>query len=145
MRAGETISEGGFAPNRVSAASLLDVSTEKDNKGKTYYKYEILTRTGEEAGRSERVLRCLASARTGLARRTLLHHPRGRHSSQHVSARTIRHVRTGDGNEGGRHQLIKATVSNGNLYILKVQAGDKRWFKGAKKECLGVFDSFTVA
>ncbi len=50
-----------------------------------------------------------------------------------------------DGDEGGRHQLIKALVSNGNLYILKVQAGDKRWFKGAKKECLGVFDSFTVA
>ena len=38
-----------------------------------------------------------------------------------------------DGNEGGRHQLIKATVSNGNLYLLKVQAGDKRWFKGEDK------------
>ncbi len=52
---------------------------------------------------------------------------------------------SGDGNEGGRHQLIKATVSNGNLYLLKAQSGDKRWFKGAKKECVGVLDSFTVA
>ena len=34
-----------------------------------------------------------------------------------------------DGDEGGRHQLINAAVSNGNLYILKVQVGDKRWFK----------------
>jgi hypothetical protein len=31
-------------------------------------------------------------------------------------------------------QLFKATVSNGKLYILKVQAGDKRWFKGTDKE-----------
>jgi hypothetical protein len=44
--AGETLSEGGFAPNRVSAASLLDASTTKDKKGKTYYNIEILTRTG---------------------------------------------------------------------------------------------------
>ena len=34
-----------------------------------------------------------------------------------------------DGDEGGRHQLINASVSNGNLYILKCQVGDKRWFK----------------
>ncbi|KAJ9524261.1 hypothetical protein QJQ45_008452 [Haematococcus lacustris] len=93
---GETESEGGFAPGRVSAASLLGVTAEKDKKGRTYYKYEILTRTG-------------------------------------------------DGNEGGRHQLIKATVSNGSLYVLKVQAGDKRWFKGASKDCLGTLNSFTVA
>ena len=26
-----------------------------------------------------------------------------------------------DGDEGGRHQLITASVSNGNLYILKIQ------------------------
>eukprot|EP00983_Pelagomonas_calceolata_P002801 92808-Pelagomonas_calceolata.AAC.1 len=42
--------------------------------------------------------------------------------------------RSADGDEGGRHQLFKATVSNGNLYILKVQAGDKRWFKGTDKD-----------
>lgn len=40
-------------------------------------------------------------------------------------------TRTADGDEGGRHQLISAAVGNGNLYILKVQIGDKRWFKGA--------------
>lgn len=50
-----------------------------------------------------------------------------------------------DGDEGGRHQLFKATVSNGSLYILKVQIGDKRWFKGAKKEAEGLVSSFTVA
>ena len=50
-----------------------------------------------------------------------------------------------DGNEGGRHQLIKATVSEGKLWVLLVRCGDKRWFKGVKKEAVGVFDSFIVA
>lgn len=31
----------------MSAASLLNVSQETDKKGKTYYQYELLTRTGE--------------------------------------------------------------------------------------------------
>lgn len=53
--------------------------------------------------------------------------------------------RTADGDEGGRHQLIAATVSKGDLWILKIQIGDKRWFKGAKTEAMGAFDSFTVA
>jgi len=53
-------------------------------------------------------------------------------------------TRTADGDEGGRHQLIKAVVSNGNLYVFKVQAGDKRWFKGAEKECRESFTSFQV-
>lgn len=53
-------------------------------------------------------------------------------------------TRTADGDEGGRHQLIAATVSNGNLYLIKVQCGDKRWFKGAKKEAQGAWNSFTV-
>ena len=44
--AGATRSEGGFAENKVSVASLLDVQEAKDQKGKAYYKYEILTRTG---------------------------------------------------------------------------------------------------
>jgi hypothetical protein len=48
--AGETRSEGGFAPNRVTAASLLDVSEATDKKGKKYYKYELLVRTGETSG-----------------------------------------------------------------------------------------------
>ncbi len=30
-------------------------------------------------------------------------------------------TRTADGDEGGKHQLIKATVSNGKLWILKVR------------------------
>ncbi|WIA22415.1 hypothetical protein OEZ85_004720 [Tetradesmus obliquus] len=93
---GESISEGGFAANRVSAASLLDVSEDTDKKGKKYYKYELL-------------------------------------------------VRSADGDEGGRHQLIGATVSGGKLWIIKIQAGDKRWFKGTKKEAMGSFNSFTVA
>lgn len=93
---GQTISEGGFAENRVSAASLLDVREDTDKKGKKYYKYELL-------------------------------------------------VRTADGDEGGRHQLIAATVGNGQLYVLKIQVGDKRWFKGIDKEAKGTFNSFTVA
>ena len=44
---GKTRSEGGFAPDRVSAASILDVSTGSDKKGRTTYNYEIVTRTGE--------------------------------------------------------------------------------------------------
>ena len=45
--AGETRSEGGFKENKVSVASLLDVQEATDKSGKKYYKYEILTRTGE--------------------------------------------------------------------------------------------------
>jgi len=54
-------------------------------------------------------------------------------------------TRTADGDEGGRHQLISACVNKGNLYLIKIQAGDKRWFKGARKDCLGSWESFTVA
>lgn len=55
-------------------------------------------------------------------------------------------VRSADGDEGGRHQLIKSAVGkDGKLYILKVQIGDKRWFKGAKKDAVGARDSFVVA
>ena len=39
-------SEGGFKENKVSSASVLDVQAANDKKGKPYYKYEILTRTG---------------------------------------------------------------------------------------------------
>merc|ERR1712157_562495 len=90
---GKTISEGGFAPDRVSAASVLDLESTTDKKGKSVYRYSILSRTA-------------------------------------------------DGDEGGRHQLISATVSSNTLYILKVQVGDKRWFKGAKKEAEGTLNSF---
>merc|ERR1712050_523923 len=85
---GKTISEGGFAPDRVSAASVLDVESTR--------------------------------------------------SSLSILARTA------DGDEGGRHQLISATVSGGNLWILKIQVGDKRWFKGVKKEAEGAFNSFLI-
>lgn len=94
---GNTQSEGGFATNKVSSASLLDVSTAKDNKGKSYYKYELLTRAA-------------------------------------------------DGNEGGRHVLITAAVGNGNLYVQKVQCGDKRWMKGTPRvDAETVHNSFAVA
>ena len=43
-------------------------------------------------------------------------------------------TRTADGDEGGRHHLFSTTVANGKLYILKMQAGDKRWFKGLERE-----------
>ena len=93
--AGETRSEGGFAANKVSAAAVLDVFT-KSNKGKTYYYYEVLTRTAY-------------------------------------------------GDEGGRHQLIAATVSDGDLYTMKLQSGDKRWFKGQERDLKQTWSSFTVA
>jgi hypothetical protein len=54
-------------------------------------------------------------------------------------------TRTADGDEGGRHQLITAACSGGQLYILKVQVGDKRWFKGVDKDAKGAWNSFTVA
>ena len=92
---GETRSEGGFAANKVSSAAVLDVFT-KSNKGKTYYYYEVLTRTA-------------------------------------------------DGDEGGRHQLIAATVSDGTLYTMKLQSGDKRWFKGQERDLKQTWSSFTVA
>ncbi|MCO5603763.1 hypothetical protein L7F22_057915 [Adiantum nelumboides] len=92
---GKTQSEGGFDPNAVATASVLESSTPKIN-GKDYYSLSILTRTA-------------------------------------------------DGDEGGKHQLIVATVQGGKLYVCKAQAGDKRWFKGAKKYVEGVTSSFSVA
>jgi len=86
---------GGFAPGKVSVANVLTTGS-RSTGGKTYYQYEILTRTA-------------------------------------------------DGDEGGRHHLFATTVSNGKLYILKMQAGDKRWFKGLEKELKKVQDSFSVA
>ncbi|KAK0589600.1 hypothetical protein LWI29_016206 [Acer saccharum] len=54
-------------------------------------------------------------------------------------------TRTADGDEGGKHQLITATVKDGKLYICKAQAGDKRWFKGARKFVESAATSFSVA
>lgn len=54
-------------------------------------------------------------------------------------------TRTADGNEGGRHQLIAAGVGKDkNLYIMKVQMGEKRWVKGGAKDPYGAWDSFTI-
>jgi hypothetical protein len=86
---------GGFAPGKVSVANVLTVGS-RSTAGKTYYQYEILTRTA-------------------------------------------------DGDEGGRHHLFACTVSNGKLYIMKLQAGDKRWFKGLERELKKVQESFSVA
>lgn len=92
---GNTASEGGFDPNAVATAAILESSTPTIN-GKEYYNISVLTRTA-------------------------------------------------DGDEGGKHQLIVGTVSGGKLYLLKAQAGDKRWFKGAKKFVEGAANSFSVA
>uniref|UniRef100_A0A0D6R7H3 23 kDa subunit of oxygen evolving system of photosystem II n=1 Tax=Araucaria cunninghamii TaxID=56994 RepID=A0A0D6R7H3_ARACU len=92
---GKTVSEGGFDPDAVATASLLESGTPVVN-GKQYYFLSVLTRTA-------------------------------------------------DGDEGGRHQLISATVSDGKLYICKAQAGDKRWFKGARKFVESTANSFNVA
>nr|AFK39738.1 unknown [Lotus japonicus] len=54
-------------------------------------------------------------------------------------------TRTADGDEGGKHQIITATVNDGKLYICKAQAGDKRWFKGARKFVESAASSFSVA
>ena len=54
-------------------------------------------------------------------------------------------TRTADGDEGGRHLLISATVSGGKIWLCKAVAGDKRFFKGEDKFVEGTWDSFTVA
>lgn len=54
-------------------------------------------------------------------------------------------TRTADGDEGGKHLLITATVSDGKLYICKAQAGDKRWFKGTRRFIESTANSFNVA
>jgi hypothetical protein len=53
-------------------------------------------------------------------------------------------TRTADNSEGGRQNLIKATVANSKLYLLKVQVGDKRWYRGADKDAWRAIDSFVV-
>ena len=92
---GKTISEGGFDPDAVASANILETATTNVG-GKDYYTITVLTRTA-------------------------------------------------DGGEGGKHQVITATVSDGKLYICKAQAGDKRWFKGAKKFVESTTSSFNVA
>ncbi|XP_028751976.1 oxygen-evolving enhancer protein 2, chloroplastic [Neltuma alba] len=92
---GKTDSEGGFDPDAVATANILETSAPVIN-GKQYYFVSVLTRTA-------------------------------------------------DGDEGGKHQLITATVNGGKLYICKAQAGDKRWFKGARRFVESTANSFSVA
>ncbi|KAG6577079.1 Oxygen-evolving enhancer protein 2, chloroplastic, partial [Cucurbita argyrosperma subsp. sororia] len=92
---GKTASEGGFDPDAVATANVLESSVSEVG-GQPYYFLSVLTRTA-------------------------------------------------DGDEGGKHQLITATVKGGKLYICKAQAGDKRWFKGARKFVEGAAASFSVA
>ncbi|KAK6918001.1 PsbP, C-terminal [Dillenia turbinata] len=93
--AGKTDAEGGFDPDAVATANILETSS-PEVAGKKYYYLSVLTRTA-------------------------------------------------DGDEGGKHQLITATVSDGKLFICKAQAGDKRWFKGARKFIESTASSFNVA
>ncbi|OAY60685.1 oxygen-evolving enhancer protein 2, chloroplastic [Manihot esculenta] len=92
---GKTDSEGGFDPNAVATANILEAANSTIN-GKNYYFLSVLTRTA-------------------------------------------------DGDEGGKHQLITAAVKDGKLYICKAQAGDKRWFKGARRFVESAASSFSVA
>lgn len=92
---GKTASEGGFDPDAVATANILETATPVIG-GKDYYSISVLTRTA-------------------------------------------------DGDEGGKHLLITATVSDGKLYLCKAQAGDKRWFKGARKFVESTANSFSVA
>ena len=46
MTAGKTQSEGGFAPDRVANVALLNTAVVEDKKGKKYYDYELLSRSG---------------------------------------------------------------------------------------------------
>ncbi|KAM7492149.1 hypothetical protein LguiA_035070 [Lonicera macranthoides] len=91
----EFLSQGGFDPDAVATANILESSTPVIG-GKPYYFLSVLTRTA-------------------------------------------------DGDEGGKHQLITATVKDGKLYTCKAQAGDKRWFKGARKFVENTANSFSVA
>jgi hypothetical protein len=50
---------------------------------------------------------------------------KGKDGKDHLNLHVL--IRSNDGNEGGRHHLINAAVSNGQLYIMKAQIGDKRW------------------
>ena len=46
MTARNTQSEGGFAPDRVANVALLNTAVVEDKKGKKYYDYELLSRSG---------------------------------------------------------------------------------------------------
>jgi len=53
-------------------------------------------------------------------------------------------TRTADGNEGGKHHFFSSTVSNGKLYTLRIQIGEKRWLAGYNEDCATLLDSWRV-
>lgn len=53
-------------------------------------------------------------------------------------------LRTADGTEGGRHVLMKAGVKGGNIYLMKVEAGDKRWVRDKRASCRLAMETFQV-
>ena len=53
-------------------------------------------------------------------------------------------TRTADGDEGGKHHLILATVASGKTWIFDAQIGDKRWFKGVQQDAEGAWNSFSA-
>merc|ERR1712078_442506 len=63
--------------------------------------------------------------------------------NEYLNVETL--ARAADGNEGGRHNLFKAAVKGGKLYVCKTQAGDKRWSRGTSKECKVLANSFELA
>ena len=63
--------------------------------------------------------------------------------NEYLNVETL--ARAADGNEGGRHNLFKAAVKGGKLYVCKTQAGDKRWSRGTAKECKVLANSFELA
>lgn len=68
---GQTVSEGGFAPNKIAAASLLGIQEYK--KGNTdYYSFDVLTRTadGDEGGRHNLIVAAVSPTTKDL---TVLH------------------------------------------------------------------------
>lgn len=93
---GNTRSEGGFKPNQVAAASVLEAEQVTGKDGKPHIYAHVLTRSA-------------------------------------------------DGNEGGKHHIISAVVSNGQLFIMKAQIGDKRWNKGGSRDSKTLQESFAVA
>jgi hypothetical protein len=132
----------------VSAASLLDIGEATDKKGKKYYRWGPVWGAGARA--------CPAPSAAlpehgpaHAARPAPLPVPRCSSTLPSPSLpqrdRYEFLVRSADGDEGGRHQLISAAVSNGKLLILKIQAGDKRWIYGVDREAKESWNSFTVA
>ncbi|KAG0475496.1 hypothetical protein HPP92_015182 [Vanilla planifolia] len=128
--ASSTEAEGGFDPNAVATANILESSTPVIG-GKQYYNISVLTRTadGDEGGKHQLITAAVQDGKLYICK---------------VQAGDKRWFK-GARKFGGKHQLITAAVQDGKLYICKVQAGDKRWFKGARKFVESTANSFNLA